>query len=339
MAKSVKLADIAAIVGVSTVTVSKALSDQKGVSEEVREKIKKLAEEMGYKPPSANKKNIVSENYNIGVIIPEHFLSRYDSFYWMLYQTITKFATTKGCFSLMEVISATDEAERNLPKFVLEKKVDGLILMGGMQKEYLKVLQEETSIPMVYLDFYDKDQECDAVISNNFYGAYMLTNYLYRMGHRKIAYVGTLLVTESITDRYLGYLKSVMEHGLDSYDDWVIPDRDKDTGMIDLNRCLQLPKIMPTAFVCNCDLTAGYLIKKLQSEGFRVPEDVSVVGFDNFIHPGMCDVGITTYEVDVEGMSQKAVEHLIDKIADPKKHIGTTIVDGCLIYKESVKRV
>ena len=99
MAKAVKLADIAAVVGVSTVTVSKALSDQKGVSEELREKIKQLAEEMGYQPPSTNKKLAAAKQYNIGVLIQEIYLDKYASFYWLLYQELTKKAVGRGCRS------------------------------------------------------------------------------------------------------------------------------------------------------------------------------------------------------------------------------------------------
>ena len=85
MAKAVKLADIAEQVGVSTVTVSKALSGQKGVSEEMREKIKNLAEELGYRSPSETKRQSAEKQYNIGVLIQEVYLDKYDSFYWKMY--------------------------------------------------------------------------------------------------------------------------------------------------------------------------------------------------------------------------------------------------------------
>lgn len=85
MAKAVKLADIAGQLGVSTVTVSKALSGQKGVSEELREKIKTLADEMGYKQPSARRREHAVKSYNIGVLIAEHWLDKYDSFYLQMY--------------------------------------------------------------------------------------------------------------------------------------------------------------------------------------------------------------------------------------------------------------
>ena len=98
------------------------------------------------------------------------------------------------------------------------------------------------------MDFCDEKADTDAVISDSYYGAYRMTNYLFDMGHREIAYVGTLLATGSITDRYLGYTKSLMEHGVAVREDWTIPDRDIQTGEIDTDRLMQLPQEMPTAF-------------------------------------------------------------------------------------------
>jgi len=87
MAKTVKLADIAAIVNVSTVTVSKALSDQKGVSEEMRARIKQLAKEMGYQTPTAARLSSNKRTYNIGVLISEIYFDQTQSFYWQMYQS------------------------------------------------------------------------------------------------------------------------------------------------------------------------------------------------------------------------------------------------------------
>ncbi len=339
MAKTVKLADIAAIVGVSTVTVSKALSDQKGVSEELRDRIKRLADEMGYKQPSAVRKLQDHKSYNIGVLIAEMFLDKYDSFYWQMYQAVTTKAVSKGCFTMLEVIGTSDEASCNLPKVVQEKKVDGVIVIGSMASDYLTVLNEEAGVPIIYMDYYDEKQACDAVISNSYYGTYSLTNYLFDMGHRKIAYVGTLLATESITDRYFGYMKSLMEHGVESKPEWIMEDRDIDSGFIDAKNRLVLPKEMPSAFVCNCDLTASYLIKKLQENGYRVPEDISVVGFDNYLYPGLCNVKITTYEVDIKEMARRTIHNVLKKIENDNYKPGVFIVEGRLVCKESVARV
>lgn len=338
MAKTVKLADIAEQVGVSTVTVSKALSGQKGVSEEMREKIRNLADELGYRSPSENKKQITEKQYNIGVIIQEVYLDKYDSFYFMMYQELNKRAVARGCFTLLESISRDDVLGNQMPLLVQEKKVDGLVVIGDMTKSYMEHLERDAGVPVVCMDFYNDTINLDTVISNSFYGTYALTNYLFRMGHEKIAYVGTIGMTNSITDRYLGYAKSLLEHHVPVRDEYVIDDRDTQTGRMDLDKFFLFPEDMPTAFVCNCDLAASYLIRKLRANGYRVPEDVSVVGFDNYLYPGLCDIEITTYEVNVGEMARRVVHKIVRKIANESYTAGVFIVDGHVVLKDSVAR-
>lgn len=339
MAKSVKLADIAAILNVSTVTVSKALSNQKGVSEELREKIKKLADEMGYRQPSTIKKDAESTSYNIGVIIGELFLDKYQSFYWQMYQAVTTRAVMKGCFTLLEVVSKEDENSLNLPKLVQEQKVDGVIVIGRLNEEYLQCLNMRAGIPIIYLDFYNEKETCDAIISNSYFGSYMLTNYLFEMGHKKIGYVGTILATDSITDRYFGYAKALMEHRIPINQEWIINDRIADIAKIYIDPKSILIENMPTAFVCNCDLTASYVIKILQEGGYRVPEDISVVGFDNYLYPGMCNIGITSYAVDFKEMAKRTIHNMIKKISNNSYKSGVVIVQGQIVYKDSVAHI
>lgn len=339
MAKAVKLADIAERVGVSTVTVSKALSGQKGVSEEVREKIHSIAEELGYQQPSAARKSQNHKNFNIGILISERFLVKYESFYWQMYQAVATRATAEECFTMLEVIGKAEEESSRMPKLVQERKVDGIIVIGKMMDAYLQHMNTEAGIPVIYLDYYNGREASDSVISNSYYGTYELTYYLYRMGHRKIAYVGTLLAMESITDRYFGYQKALLELGLEQKKGWVLDDRHIETGEIDTVNMLQIPKDMPTAFVCNCDLTASFLIKKLKDNGYRVPEDISVVGFDNYLYPGLSDIQITTYEVDLKEMAKKAVYNMISKISNENYKSGIHIVEGHMVLKESVAQI
>ncbi|MBQ2935365.1 MAG: substrate-binding domain-containing protein [Lachnospiraceae bacterium] len=341
MAKSVKLADIAAILNVSTVTVSKALAGQKGVSEEMREKIKKLAQEMGYKSPTAVKMMKNKKSFNIGVLISDRYFDQHDSFYWQMYQEVATRAVSKDCFTMLEILSQENEKNLEMPKLLQEDKVDGLIIIGLLKETYLTLLEQYCKVPFVCLDFYDKQNECDAVVTDNFYGMYKLTNYLFDMGHTQIGYVGTLLYTNSITDRYFGYCKALLEHGQRVREDWVIDDRDMETGnqgkLQDFE--FRLPAEMPTAFACNCDLSAGLLIEELKRRGYRVPEDISIVGFDNYIYPGVCDLPITTYEVDIREMAKKAISHLIKQMSGEQYKQGITIVEGHMVIKESVKKV
>ena len=101
----------------------------------------------------------------------------------------------------------------------------------------------------------------------------------------------------------------------------------------------KLPKDMPTAFVCNCDQTASVLIHELEGNGYRVPEDVSVVGYDNFVFMPVCDVAITTYGVDNAGNGQRAAaERIISRVKGLDKGPGRlSIISGNLIDGESVR--
>ena len=339
MAKTVKLADIAAIVNVSTVTVSKALSDQKGVSEEMRARIKQLAKEMGYQTPTAARLSSNKRTYNIGVLISEIYFDLTQSFYWQMYQSVATKAVSKECFTLLEVLSMQNEKEMILPKLLQEEKMDGLIIIGMLSSDYLSLIERNIKVPYICLDFYDRKHEFDAVITDNFYGMYKLVNYLFEMGHKKIAYVGTLLSTNSITDRYMGYYKAMLEHGQEVPADYVIDDRSKDTRARRINYDFVLPKDMPTAFACNNDVTAIDLIGYLKQKGYRVPEDISIVGFDNYQVPGRGDLDITTYEVDIKEMARKTINNLLKKIVGEHYKKGITTVEGHMVIKTSVKKL
>lgn len=339
MAKTVRLKDIADKIGVSTVTVSKALSGQKGMSEELREKIHALANDMGYIPSVSRKADFSNKSYTIGVLISENFMSEYSSFYTRMHQQVSQIAMDRGCFTMLEVVSVENEKNRVTPRLIEDRKVDGIVVVGRLDEGYLEMIKVRTGIPMVFLDFCNHTGDEDAVVSDSFNGAYCLTNYLFNMGHTRIAFVGTLLASGAITDRYLGYSKSLLEHGHPFRKDWIIPDREVDTGIMDINRYFKLPEDMPTAFVCNCDLAASMLIRKLNERGYKVPDDISVVGFDNYLFPGLCDIKLTTFGVDTYEMGRNAVLNLIRKISGERYRQGIMILEGHMIEGESVKRI
>lgn len=341
MAKSVKLADIAERVGVSIVTVSKALSGQKGVSETMRARIQAIADEMGYKQPGAYRREMEEarkiRGYNLGVLIADYYLGKYESFYSQMYQQFATRAGSKGCFCLLELVSMEQEAELRIPMMLTENRVDGIVVIGRLSEDYLEKISA-SGIPMVGVDFYTQDDKLDSVISDSYFGGYRMTNYLFDKGHTQIAYVGTIGATTSITDRYMGYLKSLKEHGVEPRADWVIDDRSPVERILD-EKNIRLPEQMPTAFMCNSDQTAGMLINNLERAGYKVPRDISVAAYDNFLPPGICDVRITSYDVDMKEMAKRAVSMITHKIAGENYKQGTYIVGGHIVEKESVREI
>lgn len=337
MRKEVRLADIAGQLNVSTVTVSNALAGQKGVSEELRERIKETAAKMGYQPRTAAPapaRKILS----IGVIISEQYLGNYPSFYWKVYQTLAVAAREKNCVLLFEVLTREAESSLTLPLFAHDSKIEGIMVIGEIGEEYLRLLDEESGLPQVYIDFQKKGIPVDAVLTDNYYGMYRMVNYLIESGHRDIAYVGTVRANNSIMDRYFGYCKALVEAGIPVKPEWILDDRNQEGYMIDI----RLPEKMPTAFACNSDLTASALIKTLEAKGCRIPEDISVVGFDNYLYDGLCNIKITSYEVNVDEMVKVALQDIVRQIQHGRGRPGildqaVQIVSGRLVVKDSVK--
>ncbi|MFA9396707.1 MAG: substrate-binding domain-containing protein [Clostridiaceae bacterium] len=332
MKENITMQDIADRLNVSKVTVSKALADKEGVSEELKEKIKKLSDEMGYRYNTAAKSIKNGCSYNIGVLVAHRFVSGTPSFYLSFYQAIAMELEKRGYYGILQVLQTEDEEQLNLPRVYYEKKVDGFIILGQINKEYIDLLKT-IDIPAVFLDFYDEHDEFDSVVMDNFFSAYEITNYLFKLGHRNIAYVGDIYATSSIQDRFLGYYKSFLEHRMPLKEENIINDRDENGKFVKLD----LPKNMPDAFVCNNDDVAYNLINTLKDKGYKVPEDISVVAFDNTIYATISNPQITCIEVNVEEMARRAVKHIINRINKKSFTNGRFFIKGKIIYRDSVK--
>lgn len=336
MKNGVKMLDIATKLGVSVVTVSNALAGRDGVSEQMRKRICETAEKMGYKPSNTKSEkrrmSIPKVSKNVGILTSERFVGARGTFYWELTASISNQLSQINVCTVYECISADNEKDGILPNMIVDGKVDGVIVIGQVHRKYIETLSKLT-IPLIFVDFYDNRYHVDSVISDSFNGGYMITDYLVSKGHRKIGFFGTLNATSSINDRYLGYLKCVMENELEYRIEWLIGDRNE-KGI--LNEKIDFPADMPTAFVCNCDETAFRVISALKTKGVRVPDDISVVGYDNYTVSSICIPTITTVEVDLAKMAEVSVGIMAKKLSDPTYYEGRRIISGKLIEKESV---
>src|SRR5690606_19311745 len=180
---------------------------------------------------------------------------------------------------------------------------------GQFDKDYV-VAVEKLKIPLVCVDFYYDDLALDSIVSNNYNAGHIATKYLIHKGHQKIGFVGTVQATNSIMDRYLGYYKALIEKELPRSDAFVIDDRDRDGEMIDF----KLPSDLPTAFLCNNDHVAYLLAEKLKSMSIHVPNDVSIIGFDDVIYSRISNPQITTMKVSRTYMAEQAIKLILRRI-------------------------
>ena len=254
------------------------------------------------------------------------------TFYWELTALISNKLSAMNVMTVYECITAESEKNAILPTMITERRVDGIIVIGQVERKYIERISK-IDLPLVFVDFYDNRFDVDSVNSDSYHGGYILTDYLVEMGHRKIGFFGTFNMTSSINDRFLGYVKCLMENELEYRREWTLDDRDH-RGI--LYEKIDFPDDLPTAFVCNSDETAFRVISALKSKGVRVPEDISVVGYDNYTVSSICIPTITTVEVDLDKMATVSVDMMVRKLADPQYREGRRIITGKLIIKNSV---
>jgi len=325
--KNVTMRDIGAALGVSTVTISKALGGKEGVSDAVREKIIETAKQMGYQYSAPRQDD---GGRVIGILIADRFFSA-PSFYASLYRALLKELAEVDMLGALEIISDQDEESLALPVAMTIQRVSGFVLLGQFSVDYVSNVLN-TGLPTVLLDFTCDGPDVDAVVSDGQVGCYQLTRYLIDHGHRRIGFVGNIHRTTSIMDRYSGFLRAMMHEKLPVPADCVIPDSDFNGRYYE---DFDYPASRPTALVCNNDMLADRVIESLGRRGLRVPEDVSVVGFDDFVC-GKDTRPVTTYAVDQQRMAQVTVRRLRSRMREGLEGPLRTSVGGWFVERDTV---
>mgnify|MGYP003298634462 CR=1 FL=1 len=336
MGQNVRMADIAQKLGISVVSVSKGLSGKDGVSDRLRRRILDAAKELGYgnfgngNPAKTNTKMI-------GVLVEEHFLAEEQSFdknafYFDLYRELLTCGAPGGFTMLMEIITPDMIRGNRMPSVLTAQKMGGLIFMGEITRSYLQLLIRP-GMPYVFLDFYDDDYPAHCVVSDNVRGGYKMTRLLLDAGITKIGYVGSVRATSSIMDRYSGYTKALLQENIYPRKDWLLEDRGEDGRFIEL----RLPDEMPEAFVCSSDEIAYHLTEKLIDAGYRIPEDVSVTGYDDYRYAEISNPPLTTYRVDIRSMAEKALELLRVFMENPDEKPYSIVIPGEEVRRRSIR--
>ena len=327
MAKSVRMADIAQKLGISIVSVSKGLSGKEGVSEEMRARILATAKELGYQSPA--RAEPAQRSANIGILVADRHFDD-SAFYSSLYRSVVNCCGKAGYNCMLEIVMPQAEETCTMPTLLTARKVDALIFMGELHRRYLSTALQY-SLPYMFLDFYDDTIAGDSVLSDNASGGYQMTEHLLQTGRTRIGFVGSVCATSSIMDRYLGYCRALLSAGIEPRPDWRVEDRGEDGRWVPF----QLPDEMPEAFVCNCDEVAFNLVERLKREGYRVPQDIAVTGYDDYRFSTLSNPQLTSYRIDVDGMAAAVVAQLRRKLNGKAPLAPTTLVPGAFVRRDS----
>lgn len=330
--------DIANRLDISKNAVSLALHNKSGVSEETRELVIRMAQKLNYSISGADGKNKPSNK--ILVIIPEYI--RNDSFFYNnIYWAIENHSKLRGYTAILSSVSHEMQQSNQMPPIFGDIEFMGIIMVGVLPKSYIEFLQSKTS-NIVSVDQYYNDLNIDCVLTANIPGSYKITKYVIGQGHTKIGFAGSIHMTSSIYERWCGYQQAMMEANIPVEPKYSITAISELTSLLsnreEMQERLMELKEFPTAWICGGDRIAISLIEALGKMNIRVPEDVSVTGFDNIEASMLITPPMTTVDVKRTQMGNTAVDLLL-RNAD-KVHVPSSIeLSADIIVRSSVMKI
>jgi len=341
MKKRVTLNDIAKEAGVSKMAVSLALRDDPSIGKETVRTICRIAEEMGYAPNRIAKGLANGRTYTIAALVGGQF---HDDYHNQVLSGAMEYAMSRG-YTLATGFSNSDpKTEAQLVEKFDSMMVDGYLgFPCGSSDTYKKIYQSGT--PLVMYTKYFSDLDCDYVVCDDIKGGRDMTRHLIRQGHERIAFVfdSALEFSSEVVNRIAGYREALEAHGIAFDSKLVIPydygfDPEKtiadNPGLVKLLRSDDAPT---AAFVCN-DIMASLFYIFLKHIGCRIPQDISVCGYEGVYLGKILDPPLTTVSTPIRRIGETACKLLMDKIEGvaEKEEVSQISLEPTLAIRGSV---
>jgi len=325
----VSIKDIAQKANVSPSTVSRALNDHPRISTETKKQIQELARSMGYVPSQAARNLVTQRSATIGVAVTDYL----DPFYVSLLGSIEDVALANNYDLFVSSFYRDREREKKLFDNFYEKRLAGIIVAGSLIDEgYL--LQNKHLIPVVLVNCVSYPY---SVSVDKLAGAKMAMNHLIALGHHRIAYVSQDIPLNTELLRLEGYHAVLSEHGIPMDDALIVPGDGSIMGGIQaVDRLLDLDN-PPTAIFCFNDMTAIGVIHTLHQCGYDIPNDFSVIGFDDLEIAAYYHPPLTTIHQPIYNLGHRSATMLFELIHG-QEHIQSETLKPALVIRGSTAR-
>lgn len=326
----VTMQSIGDLLGVTKVTISKALNGHPGVSNELRKKIIDTAKEQGYKFTASKSIQVLVNMFTF--VVPKYYFLENEDFYRTVYFHLNNECARNNITLSLLIIDGENSLESTILNHLKESHTDGIFIAGEVSDELFQRIYE-LGKPTVAIDFYKLSMPIDCVIVNNYDAGIQAANYLFSKGHKNIGFLGNPNQSSSIADRYFGYLKVLNSKNLHYNENWTIKTGfSSNSYSVDYN----IPKELPTAFIAHCDMAAYHLILKFQCLGINVPSQLSVISFDNTELSRNFSPSITTIEINKMDLAKESFDMLIRRIENPTAAVSKILLSTKLIERETV---
>ncbi|MFW5500965.1 MULTISPECIES: LacI family DNA-binding transcriptional regulator [unclassified Maridesulfovibrio] len=327
--------DVARLAQVSTATVSRVINSPDSVREKTREKVLRAMKMCNYKYNALARGFATKKSNTIGLIIP----NINNPVFAESTLGVQEYAEEKQIKVILGNTSYKISQEESLIKALRESQVDGLIITTTNPKgEIIKSLTDE-GIPFVLLFSTVKNGPVSAVGVDNYRGGYVATEHLISLGHRRIGMIaGSFTVTDRSYHRWHGYRQCLKDHGLPYDKDLLVQTEYSLSGGRDSIKQLLKHDSPPSAVFCSNDYIALGAIKGAREAGLSLPEDLSIVGFDDMPTASYMVPALTTIRQPAYEMGRRACELLLQKMDNPEKP-EQHMMETKLIVRESTAAV
>jgi len=325
MAVSIK--DIAKTAGVSPSTVSRALNDHPRISQETKERICRLAREMGYTPSLLARSLVTQDTATIGVVIT----MTSDPFLTNLVSSIEEVAQEQGYSVFMSSSYLDPDRELEVVGAFHGRRTNGIIVIGSQIDAGYLQLRDRFPLPIVLTNCRTYPY---SVSTDNKAGAQWAIEHLVQLGHRRIAYIANQRSYRSNFDRVTSYQQVLTAHGIPVDEDLIV---EGDGTLRGGNRAAQILLSLaqpPTAVFCFNDMSAIGALGTLQQVGTRVPEEMSVVGFDDVEVAMHSYPRLTTVRQPTDLMGQRLI-HMLLALIQGQEDVGPELLPAELVVRES----
>lgn len=329
--------DIARLARVSHPTVSRALQGSPLVSAKTAEKIRRIAREEGYRPSAVARGLVTRRTRTIGLAVT----AISDPFTSEVATGIEQTASDHGYRVFLADTNADPEREKKVVQALAEQRVDGIIVTSSRVGVLHMATLAEMQVPIVLVNDQHDDQAGVAVHSvliMNEDGTRSLTNHLIKLGHRRIAYIGDQFGYQSDVERQAGYRSALEEARIKVREELVTHGDGKAEAAVRVMNGLLALSQPPTAVVCYNDMTALGAMRAIRMHGLSIPEDISVVGFDDLFLAAYTEPPLTTMRQPMRQMGQQAMESLL-KLMNNEPTAPQIRIKAEMIVRNSTARV
>jgi DNA-binding LacI/PurR family transcriptional regulator len=309
--RRVTIKRIAREAGVSLTTVSRALNDRPDIRPDTRERILAIAQELGYTPNAIARSLATQRTNTIGLTVR----TLLDMWAAQIILTIEELARSSGYEVFVSTHHAEAVRERAVLKTFHSRQVEGVIIVSSVLGEEIVALQGPLAMPIVLISPLVHTPHRYSVQVDEVGAAQSATEYLIRLGHRRIAHVGAPEWAAPGHDRLQGYRAALEAHGIPFDPELVFVGDAHETGGLEGVQALLALRDPPTGLFCFNDLTAVGALHGARLKGVRVPQDLSVVGFDDVSLVNYVDPPLSTIRQDMKALGERAMRMLFDLIA------------------------